>query len=223
MKNIKIIYLLFLSLACSESQEPQSSQIPNDGIKIGQQIWMRENLRVKTFRNGDLITESKSVDDWVKFYNEKKPAWTSLMWEKNNEQKFGLIYNYYALIDPRGITPKNWKIPTSSDFFELIEFNGGGNQGALKIMSNQFWQGTPGTNKSGFDARPGGEIWAGGTFVDINNETVSYWTNSQSTNGNPITISISSTRDEKFKFFDETSLQLVIYNKAGFYIRGIIE
>lgn len=224
MKYRILILLFSFGFSCTESQEPQQDQdqIPQNGIQIGDQIWMRENLKVKTFRNGDPIEESKTTEDWIRLYNEGKPAWTSYLWEENNEIRFGLIYNYYALTDPRGIAPQNWRIPTSNDFFQLIEYNGGGNDGAEKIMSSEFWEENPGTNESGFDARPGGEIWIGGSFGGLGN-SIGYWTNSQAINGNPISVFISSIRPQKFVFNDENSIERILDNKGGSYIRCIKE
>ena len=35
-------------------------------IKIGDQVWMKENMDVSTFRNGDVIPEAKTVEDLIK-------------------------------------------------------------------------------------------------------------------------------------------------------------
>ena len=53
---------------------------PRDGqtyktVKIGNQIWMAENLNVDTFRNGDPIPEVESEYDWPKSARKGKPAW----------------------------------------------------------------------------------------------------------------------------------------------------
>lgn len=223
MRNLFISILLISVFSCSgDNGQDMSPEIPSNGIKIGDQIWMKDNLNVKSFRNGDPITESKTTEEWIRLYTEKKPAFTSYLWESQNEVNFGLIYNYYALSDPRGLTPENWRVPTSTDFFRLLEFNGGGNIGAKKIMSDKFYNQNPGNNESGFDARPGGEIWAGGTFGGLGND-ITYWTTSFSQNGNLILIFINSERQQNFIFSDQNDLQSVLGNKGGFYVRGIIE
>lgn len=222
MKKYLLFILVMTFFGCSETETPINDSIPENGIQIGDQIWMRENLKVKTFRNGDPIIESKSVEEWDKFYKEKIPAWTSYLWQTDNEQKFGVIYNYYAMIDPRGLAPSNWKIPTSTDFFELVEFNGGANVATKKLMSSTLWTlGNNGTNESGFDGRPGGEIWAGGIFTDIN-EHFAMWTNSKAQSGDLIFFGISTITETRISF-SEHPLERTINNRAGFYIRCIKE
>lgn len=44
-------------------------------VKIGNQIWMTENLNIEKFRNGDLISQAKTSEQWIKAGNERKPAW----------------------------------------------------------------------------------------------------------------------------------------------------
>lgn len=52
------------------------SNIPT--IKIGKQQWMTENLNVETFKNGDIIPEAKTSEEWEKAYKQGKPAWCFL-------------------------------------------------------------------------------------------------------------------------------------------------
>lgn len=44
-------------------------------VKIGNQLWMSQNLAVETFQNGDIIPEAKSNEEWKKGYKAGKPAW----------------------------------------------------------------------------------------------------------------------------------------------------
>ena len=224
MRGILYLLILLFFSGCTESNPPDNQpEIPENGIKIGEQIWMKENLKVKIFRNGDPITESKSVVDWIRLYNEKKPAWTVYLWESNSESLYGVIYNYYAMVDPRGLAPESWRIPTSTDFSNLIEFNGGSISAPKKLMSKELWIENPGNNESGFNATPGSEIWIGGTF-GFRNEYVGYWTKSKSVSGNPITFGISCLPSQRVAFSDNEPLdRLINEQKAGFYIRCIKE
>ncbi|MDF2158334.1 fibrobacter succinogenes major paralogous domain-containing protein [Algoriphagus sp. CAU 1675] len=221
--NTSLVLLVLFFFGCSDPEDTDSIQeLDQNAIQIGSQIWMKQNLDLKVFRNGDPIQESKSVEDWVRFYDEKIPAWTSYFWESENEEIYGIMYNYYAMIDPRGLAPEGWRIPTSTDFFELVEFNGGANVAGPKIMSSNYWSnGNNGSNESGFDARPGGEIWAGGIFTDIN-ESFSFWTNSRSQSGDIISFGIT-TIDGTRIYFAENPLNIVLASRGGSYIRCIKE
>lgn len=93
-------------------------------LKFGNQIWATNNLDLKKFRNGDAITQAQSDEDWVKAMQNKQPAWcySEDIDDKLTQQ---VLYNYYAIIDPRGLAPESWKIPSNSDWLSLIDFFGG--------------------------------------------------------------------------------------------------
>jgi len=55
-------------------------------VKIGDQIWMAENLNVDKFRNGDLIPEAKTEEEWVKAHDSNQPAWCYI----NNDSAIAL-------------------------------------------------------------------------------------------------------------------------------------
>ena len=42
-------------------------------VRIGDQEWMVKNLTTNVFRNGDLIPEAKSREEWNKAGNESQP------------------------------------------------------------------------------------------------------------------------------------------------------
>ena len=53
-------------------------------VKIGSQVWMKENLNVDKFQNGDPIPEFKSREDWAKANDNKTPGY---FYSKNQIQK----------------------------------------------------------------------------------------------------------------------------------------
>ncbi len=87
---------------------------------INGQVWMAKNLDVSTFRNGDTIPQVTSEKDWVKAGEKKQPAWCYYGNDPYNASKFGKLYNWYALTDPRGLAPQGWRIPVDEDFKKLI-------------------------------------------------------------------------------------------------------
>ena len=44
-------------------------------VRIGNQIWMSDNLDVVQFRNGELIAEAKNLKEWESGNESKKPMW----------------------------------------------------------------------------------------------------------------------------------------------------
>ena len=85
-------------------------------VKIGNYVWMEENLDATRFRNGDIIPEAKTKDDFIKAFIEKKPVWCYAFTEEKVRSK---LYNYWASMDPRGLAPKGWHIPNETEVGEL--------------------------------------------------------------------------------------------------------
>ena len=146
-------------------------------IKIGNQIWMNQNLNVNTFRNGDLIIEAKSESEWIEANKKKKPVWCYYEFDATNE-KYGKLYNWYAVNDPRQLSPEGWSLATDSDWTELDNFissNSGTNgESAIKLKSTAGWiEDGNGTDDFGYKALPGGFCTEKGQFAYINEG--GYW------------------------------------------------
>lgn len=124
-------------------------------VKIGNQIWMAENLNVSRFRNGDIIPEVKSFDDWKYFGQNSFPAWCYNNNDQLNGAKYGKLYNFYAVNDPRGLAPEGWVVPSLEDYGELVSIANYGN--TLKTINE--WNINHGRNEFGFSALPGGWRW----------------------------------------------------------------
>lgn len=93
-----------------------------DAIIIGNQEWMKQNLNVEKFRNGDPIPQARSKEEWEIAQKEKKPAWCYFENIPQNGELFGKLYNWYAVNDPRGLAPIGWHIPTKKEWDTLIKF-----------------------------------------------------------------------------------------------------
>jgi uncharacterized protein (TIGR02145 family) len=130
-------------------------------VTIGKQIWMSENLNISIFRNGDLIFEAKNPEDWKMAAEKQIPAWTYYNNDPVNGEKFGKLYNWFAVNDLRGLAPEGWHIPTDEEWSVLSDFLGGNKNSANKLKQNEGWN-LPGykrgngSNESGFGAKPGG-------------------------------------------------------------------
>ena len=133
-------------------------------VIIGKQKWMAENLRVTHYRNGDLIPNIKSDSIWFSFYDTNIRLSGRCYYNNDsttNSSIYGALYNYFAVVDIRGIAPVGWHVPNINEWIELSTYLGGDNiaGGKLKEIGNAHWV-TPneeGTNESGFTALPGGQ------------------------------------------------------------------
>ena len=126
-------------------------------ITIGKQVWSTKNLDVSTFRNGDSIPEAKSIEEWNAYTQAEEPAWCYYENDVSNGIKYGKLYNFYAVADKRGLSPKGFHIPTDKEWKKLADFLGGEDIAGAKMKSKEGWdENGNGTNSSGFSALPGG-------------------------------------------------------------------
>ena len=109
-------------------------------IQVGTQRWLTKNLEVTTFRNGDPIPHIQDFDQWMDAGMAEEPAWCYYHNKTENGEEYGKLYNWYAVIDPRGIAPIGWHVSSSSEWLELIEMLGGEEQAAIKLKSVSLWK-----------------------------------------------------------------------------------
>ncbi|MFW6019916.1 MAG: fibrobacter succinogenes major paralogous domain-containing protein, partial [Bacteroidales bacterium] len=121
-------------------------------VKIGNQVWMAENLNTAFFRNGDSIKHVKTNKEWRIAGANQKPAWCYYRSESTND-KYGKLYNWYAVNDPRGLAPEGWHIPSdkewktlekelgmSENYTERNAYNRGTNKGSKLASNKELWK-----------------------------------------------------------------------------------
>jgi hypothetical protein len=74
--------------------------------------YSKENLDVVTYRNGDPIPFVKSEKKWAALK-------TGAYCYYDNDPEKGVLYNWYAVNDPRGLAPEGWKIPTIKELEQI--------------------------------------------------------------------------------------------------------
>ncbi len=105
-------------------------------VNIGGDNWMRENLNVSRFRNGDIIPEAKTDKEWATAFENGQPAWCYYENDSTNGLLHGKLYNWYAVKDPRGLAPLGWHIPTNQDWDRLIDSLGGYSEAVNLYFNN---------------------------------------------------------------------------------------
>jgi uncharacterized protein (TIGR02145 family) len=137
-------------------------------VRIGTQSWAVANLNISTFRNGDTIPNVKTNKEWVTAGESGKPAWCYYNNDPANGPKFGKLYNWYAVNDPRGLAPAGWSLPGDSDWTKLMYYLGGPEASGRKMKTTSGWiDGNIGTNESGFTGIAGGYRVENGTFLNL--------------------------------------------------------
>jgi len=140
-------------------------------VKIGNQLWMAENLKVTHYRNGDAILNVMGKTAWS---NRTIGAYCNYDNNATNAYTYGRLYNWYAVNDSRNIVPNGWHVPTDSEWQTLSDYLGGDfvAGGKLKETGTTHWNSpnTDATNESGFSSLPGGYRDGNGAYHNIGRE-----------------------------------------------------
>ncbi len=171
------LFIAIYSYGCKETIS--DTNVDQNIVTIGNQVWMTKNLDVSTFRNGDPIFEARTMDEWYRAGDDKRPAWCYYENDPANGTKYGKLYNWYAVNDPRGLVPNGWHVPSDEEWTVLTNYLGGAENAGAKMKSKTGWfQEGNGTNSSGFSGLPGGERDGWGTFYEIGNYG-SWWSSTE--------------------------------------------
>ena len=98
---------------------------------------MSENLRVEKFRNGDIIPMASNKNDWNRAAQKRQPAWCYLQDDSTNSG-YGKIYNWYAVVDSRGLAPEGWHVPSQNEWETLIKNCSGSGSHRSKLNQEGF-------------------------------------------------------------------------------------
>ncbi len=169
-------------------------------VRIGNQVWMAQNLKTTQFNNGTPIPIVTDNNTWL---NTTTPA---MSWYNNNAAEYGYwgaFYNFYA-VEGDNICPPGWHVPSLGDFEQLLvvlqnfgyNYNGmidpdndpySNDFTAKSLSSRYFWSstdvaGAPGNtdypnyrNRTAFEAFPYGV--RNGYTGAFNNHTITtfFW------------------------------------------------
>lgn len=143
-------------------------------VKIGNQVWMAENLKTTKYRNGNPIPNVTVDATW---FNLTTGAYCNYDNDSNIASIYGKLYNWYAVNDSRNIAPIGWHVPSHNEWLVLENYLGGANiaGGKLKEAGISHWQSpnTGATNHVGFTAFPGGYRNPDGPFRHLGD--IGFW------------------------------------------------
>lgn len=149
-------------------------------VKIGDQVWMKENLKTTKLNDGTVITEYKhffpdrSTFRWYSQTNPQMLFQWAPTFDLNNlfpndlpKDYHGAHYNKLAIQSGKLAIP-GWRLPTQQDFIVLKNYlasQGHAGNEATVLKSKTGWVPSMGngTDLYGFDARPAGTTIIGGT------------------------------------------------------------
>ena len=161
-------------------------------VIIGNQVWMTKNLAVIKFKNGDDIPIIKSEKEWKSCYESKKPAACYYKNNEKNKETYGLLYNWFAVNDKRGLAPKGWIIPTLDDWKKLVGINDVKKVGTL-LKSKLLWSNSQ-KNKDSFGLAiiPTGYRMFGEFSSDL--DCAKFWTATEAMSGYSMSITINDNK-----------------------------
>jgi hypothetical protein len=114
MNILKLLFsgltILWLNLQSDVERRQQDLSANSLPIYTIDTFWSCRNLAVKFFLNGDAIPEAENLKAWNKAYMSKTPAWCYYNFNPENGEKYGIMYNQFALWDPRGLIPGDWQV-----------------------------------------------------------------------------------------------------------------
>jgi uncharacterized protein (TIGR02145 family) len=180
---MKKISLILSAVVMTAMMLSSCGGVASKEVTIGKQVWMTQNLNVDKFRNGDPIPEAKTDEEWSKAGENGEPAWCYYNNNPDNGDRYGKLYNWYAVNDPRGLAPEGWKIPSDEEWSRLADFLGGESVAGTKMKSTDFWadyggKSGNGTNESGFSGLPGGVRGDSGAFGGVG-EVGLWWSSTE--------------------------------------------
>lgn len=180
-------------------------QAETQTVTIGKQVWMKRNLDITTFRNGEPIFEAKNAQEWLAASMARKPACCCMEFDANYIGVYGRLYNWHAVNDPRSLAPEGWHIPNLQEWREIDDFLGVTSTGT-KMKSPELWErGWPGTNESGFSALPGGSCSFGGGFIFL--RQMGFWWGTDLDKDNfALTFALINNETRSFRFNYDPSL-----------------
>jgi Fibrobacter succinogenes major domain (Fib_succ_major). len=134
-------------------------------ITIGNQVWMKENLKTTKYNDGKAIPLVKDDMVW------KELTTPAFCWNNNdetaNKNKYGALYNWYT-VNTNKLCPRGWHVPANAEWTILTTYLGGESVagGKLKETGTTHWESpnTGATNEKGFTALPGGSRNYAGAF-----------------------------------------------------------
>ncbi|MGE5419742.1 MAG: fibrobacter succinogenes major paralogous domain-containing protein [Chloroflexota bacterium] len=172
-------------------------------VIIGNQLWMKENLKTKRFNDGTAIP---FVTDNI--------AWSSLTpkrtWLNNDSSyaaQYGIIYNGFVATSGK-VCPTGWHVPTEEEWKNLEYFLGmsvydaakidmrGTTEGLLMKSDSGWLENGNGQNTYGFTGLGGGYRHPNGSFASPG--AIGQWW--------------SSSKDQKY---DYSWCRSLIYNASG--------
>ena len=142
-------------------------------VKIGDQVWMAENLNFKVDSSFCFKHSESLCDKYGRFYR-----WAAAVDKPESECGYGNTCSLTSEII-QGVCPSGWHLPNNTEWETLFATVGGGDTGGKALKSTTDWIWSTGTDEFGFSALPAGDRYADGTFFDNEGADAFFWSASE--------------------------------------------
>ena len=176
-------------------------------VQIGNQCWMRENLRSTHYADGSAIAAGTTSSTTTAYYYPLQGDFT-----------YGYLYNWKAVMrnssnsqsNPsgvQGVCPNGWHVPSDAEWGELQNYvssqshylcNGDNNNVAKALAAKTGWVSSTGTcavgnvqvnnNATGFSALPAGHNY-GGSYTNYGT-AATFWSSTEAGSANTFDRSV---------------------------------
>lgn len=185
-------------------------------VQIGEQCWMKENLRTTHYEDGTGIATGNNEESLTTPYRYAPNN------DENNVSTYGYLYNWAAVMhgaassstipsEVQGICPTGWHVPSKGEWTQLTNYVSSqtiwlcsgysfSDNNAKALASQYGWNTSEylcspgneqsGNNNTGFSALPAGEH--SGSFYDFGNEA-GFWSTTECGNYDAWQCYIEST------------------------------
>ena len=158
-------------------------------VKIGNQIWMVDNLRFKTEESYAPGNDEMNIAKYGRLY-----TWTAALgipadFSEQSPAKDMEMYHNIRQDNYQGIAPDGWHIPSYKEWEQLLE-NLPKNSNGDELRSECFW-GNPGEDSFGFFALPAGYRFDNGAFCRFG-KRARFWCKDEYGKSNAYRLSITN-------------------------------
>jgi len=152
-------------------------------IKIGNKMWMAENLRTTKYNDGTPIPKVPDNDQWDAL---QSGAYCECDNNEANGKIYGYLYNWFAVKDGK-ICPNGWHVPSDVEISSFVAVLDKANKGQdfvfdLMEIGTEHWpkgmRSKLRTDKFGFTALPNGRRVGNGKFKEFG-ISASWWTKTE--------------------------------------------
>ena len=178
-------------------------------VAIGNQCWMKENLKTTRYKNGTQIPTNLTDAQWAATTNGACADYDN---DTANTAVYGKLYNWYAVADPQGLCPTGWHEPEDWEWNVLIKAIDPNSDtciscsysiagGAMKEIGTTHWA-SPNigaTNKSGFTGLPGGLLREDGSYYSGIGSSGNWWSATQNSSYSACHRSLDNDTDEIYR------------------------